>query len=193
MTRYDTSAQRDAARTRRLWGLVGTVVLLVLAVWYLRIFVAYGANTYYTAASFSLALAIFLLVLTIVPLSLVIGNRPHPSAVEVMASGLTLSYPEGREDRRSWDTGPLDTALDTRDAPPGRRRPHGTEVTVWVNMPGREEHTNAVRPVMMVLSGEAFDEVRRYVLSAGYEERVDAVRRAGTYYRYEKPPVPVPD
>jgi hypothetical protein len=162
-----------------------------------------GAYAITTNGGFPLTIAFLLFALTLIPLVYAFGRRLHPRSVEVTQEKLILSFLGGKVDEFKWTDGPVDMALDTRTAPPGKRRPAGLEVTMWVPVAGRDPGSVAFRPQELQLSAQAFEEIRHRMEEGGYSaiedtskwEVPEGVRRRraisqksrGTVWRFERP------
>jgi hypothetical protein len=202
MTTYNTTSQWESSRSRRRIGFAGCIVTLAAGAYMLLVYLNEGAYVYTSSGGFSLTIALFFFVITLVPLTYAYGRRLHPRSVDVTSEKLLLNFPEGRVDEYKWADGPVDMAVDSRTAPPGKRRPAGLEVTVWIPVGGRDPGSAAFRPQELQLSGQAFDEIRRRMEEAGYSA-VESVNKwdipenvprrkaltqksRGTIWRFEK-------
>ncbi len=189
MAVYETRAQYEAQRSRRVLGLSATVVLLALGVYFIVVYIREGSLAYGYAGSLPLAFAFLAFALSIFPLSIGIGRREHPVRIEMTPEVFRMVYSGGRKDERPWNRAPIDTAHDLRKATSRRKPPRGLEVIAWVPIVGVDPQVEAFRPQQLTLSAEAFDEARRRMATAGCTESSSPLRegKKGTLWRFAPP------
>jgi hypothetical protein len=174
------------------------LVLIGFGCYVTYLYIREGGSTYDISESFQAVTALFFFIAATVPLAFAYARRLHPSSVDVSEDTLTLETPKHGKRELKWKDGPVDMAIDSRTAPPGKRRPAGLEAIIWVPVEGRDPGSYAVRPQELHMSGQALDEIKRRMEDAGFisvQVNRDELRPgnpprrlAGTLWRFDRPP-----